>query len=163
MSYVAGSELAPGTTVAGYRIEALIGRGGMGAVYRAEEEGLHRKVALKIIAPELAQDERFRERFLRESRLAASLDHSNIVPIYEAGETDGLLYIAMRYVEGTDLKRLGLQEGRLEPGRALDIVGQVAAALDVAHEPSSIATSSPPTSSSPSKAAGSTATWPISG
>ena len=123
-----------GTELAGYRIERVLGRGGMSVVYLAEDLRLHRKVALKLITPELAQDERFRERFLRESRLAASLDHSNIVPIYEAGETDGLLYIAMRYVEGTDLKRLGLQEGRLEPGRALDIVGQVAAALDVAHE-----------------------------
>ena len=79
---------APGTTVAGYRIEVLIGRGGMGAVYRAEEEGLGRKVALKVIAPELAQDERFRERFLRESRIAASLDHPHVIPIYQAGEED---------------------------------------------------------------------------
>ena len=100
MNYVAGSELAPGTTVAGYRIEALIGRGGMGAVYRAEEEGLGRKVALKVIAPELAQDERFRERFLRESRIAASLDHPHVIPIYQAGEEDGLLFLAMRYRPG---------------------------------------------------------------
>ena len=105
MSNVAGSSLAPGTTVAGYRIEALIGRGGMGAVYRADEEGLGRKVALKVIAPELAQDERFRERFLRESRIAASLDHPHVIPIYQAGEQDGVLFLAMRYVEGSDLAK----------------------------------------------------------
>ena len=101
VSNVAGSMLAPGTTVAGYRIEALIGRGGMGAVYRAEEQGLGRKVALKVIAPELAHDERFRERFLRESRIAASLDHPHVIPIYQAGEEDGVLFLAMRYVEGS--------------------------------------------------------------
>ena len=81
MSYVAGSELAPGTTVAGYQIERLIGRGGMGAVYRAEEEGLGRKVALKVIAPELARDERFRERFLRESRTAAAAARTTRVTV----------------------------------------------------------------------------------
>ncbi|MGH3078856.1 MAG: protein kinase domain-containing protein, partial [Gaiellaceae bacterium] len=83
MSYVTGSELKPGTRVSGYRVETLIGRGGMGAVYRAREEGLGRKVALKVIAPELSQDERFRERFLRESRIAASLDHPHVIPIYQ--------------------------------------------------------------------------------
>src|SRR3970040_1672779 len=134
MSYVAGSELGPGPTVAGYRIDALIGRGGMGAVYRAEEEGLHRKVALKVIAPELAQDERFRERFLRESQVAASLDHPHVVPIYQAGEEEGRLFLAMRYVEGTDLAKLVAQEGALEPRRALELLSQVAEALDAAHE-----------------------------
>ena len=134
MSNVAGAVLAPGTTVAGYRIEALIGRGGMGAVYRAVEEGLGRKVALKVIAPELAQDERFRERFLRESRIAASLDHPHVIPIYQAGEETGLLYLAMRYVEGTDLARLVAEEGAIEPRRALDLLSQVAEALDAAHE-----------------------------
>ncbi|MGH3078862.1 MAG: protein kinase domain-containing protein, partial [Gaiellaceae bacterium] len=83
MGYVTSSELALGTIVAGYEVEALIGRGGMGAVYRAREEGLGRKVALKVIAPELSQDERFRERFLRESRIAASLDHPHVIPIYQ--------------------------------------------------------------------------------
>src|SRR3990170_2697528 len=134
MSYVPGSELAPGTAVAGYRIERLIGRGGMGAVYRAEEEGLGRKVALKVIAPELAQDERFRERFLRESRIAASLDHPHVIPIYQAGEEEGLLFLAMRYVEGTDLAKLVAQEGALEPGRTIELLSQVAEALDAAHE-----------------------------
>jgi YVTN family beta-propeller protein len=134
VSNVAGSVLAPGSTVAGYRIEALIGRGGMGAVYRAEEEGLGRKVALKVIAPELAQDERFRERFLRESRIAASLDHPHVIPIYQAGEQDGVLYLAMRYVEGTDLGKLLAEEGALEPRRAVEILSQVAEALDAAHE-----------------------------
>jgi serine/threonine protein kinase len=134
VSYVAGSQLAAGTTVAGYRIEALIGRGGMGAVYRAADERLGRKVALKVIAPELAQDERFRERFLRESQIAASLDHPHVIPIYQAGEEQGLLFLAMRYVEGTDLARLVAEEGALEPRRALDILSQIAEALDVAHE-----------------------------
>ncbi|HET9436662.1 MAG TPA: serine/threonine-protein kinase, partial [Gaiellaceae bacterium] len=133
MSYVAGTALATGTTVAGYRIEALIGRGGMGAVYRASEEGLGRKVALKVIAPELAQDERFRERFLRESRIAASLDHPHVIPIYQAGDEDGLLFLAMRYVEGYDLAKLVAEEGALEPRRALDLLSQVAEALDAAH------------------------------
>jgi len=134
VSYVAGSMLAPGTTVAGYKVERLIGRGGMGAVYRASEEGLGRKVALKVIAPELAQDERFRERFLRESRIAASLDHPHVIPIYQAGDEDGLLFLAMRYVEGYDLANLVAEEGALEPKRALDLLGQIAEALDAAHE-----------------------------
>ena len=134
MSNVAGSSLAPGTTVAGYRIEVLIGRGGMGAVYRADEEGLGRKVALKVIAPELAQDDRFRERFLRESRIAASLDHPHIVPIYQAGEQDGVLFLAMRYVEGSDLAELLAENGALEPKRAVELLSQIAEALDAAHD-----------------------------
>ena len=134
VSNVAGSTLTPGTTVAGYRIEALIGRGGMGAVYRAEEQGLGRKVALKVIAPELASDERFRERFLRESRIAASLDHPHIVPIYQAGEDDGVLFLAMRYVEGSDLAKLLASEGALESKRAVELLSQIAEALDAAHE-----------------------------
>jgi YVTN family beta-propeller protein len=133
VGYVAGSELAPGVTVAGYRIEELIGRGGMGAVYRALEERLQRKVALKVIAPELAQDERFRERFLRESRIAASLDHPHVIPIYQAGEEQGLLFLVMRYVEGTDLAKLVAEEGALGPRRALGLLSQVAEALDAAH------------------------------
>ena len=121
-----------GTELAGYRIEALLGRGGMSVVYRARDLALERRVALKLIAPELAEDERFRERFLKESKIAASIDHTNVIPIYEAGETDGLLYIAMRYVEGTDLKNLLEREGPLEPARTLTILGQVASALDAA-------------------------------
>ncbi len=128
------SDAVVGSELAGYRIEALIGRGGMGAVYRAEEEGLGRKVALKVIAPELAQDERFRERFLRESQIAASLDHPHVIPIYQAGEKGGLLFLAMRYVEGTDLAKVVAQEGALEPRRTVELLSQVAEALDAAHE-----------------------------
>jgi YVTN family beta-propeller protein len=123
-----------GSELAGYRLEAVLGRGGMGAVYRAEDVRLGRKVAVKVIAPELAHEERFRERFLRETRIAASLDHPHIVPIHGAGEADGSLYLAMRYVEGTDLARLIAEEGPLEPGRALALMEQIADALDAAHE-----------------------------
>ncbi len=121
-----------GTVLAGYRVEALLGRGGMSVVYLAEDERLHRNVALKILASHLAKDESFRERFLRESQLAASIDHPNIVPIYEAGELGELLFIAMRYVEGSDLKER-LRHGRLEPREAIGILAQVASALDAAH------------------------------
>jgi hypothetical protein len=123
----------PGTLFAGYRVDSLVGRGGMGVVYRATDLSLQRPVALKLIAPELAEDERFRVRFLRESRLAASLDHPSVVPIYEAGERDGKLYLAMRYVEGSDLKTLLEREGKLSPERTLGILAQVAGALDAAH------------------------------
>jgi streptogramin lyase/predicted Ser/Thr protein kinase len=122
-----------GSTIAGYRIERLLGHGGMGRVYLAEDTRLGRKVALKLLDPELADDQRFRDRFTRESRLAASLDHPNVVPIYEAGEADEVLFIAMRYVEGTDLGRLIEAEGPLPPDRAAAIVSQVASALDAAH------------------------------
>ncbi|MGI8885378.1 MAG: protein kinase domain-containing protein, partial [Gaiellaceae bacterium] len=128
------SDAVVGSERAGYQIEALIGRGGMGAVYRAEELGLGRKVALKVIAPELAEDSRFRERFLRESRIAASLDHPHIVPIFKAGDEDGALFLAMRYVEGTDLAKLLHEGGALAPRRAIDLLEQVAEALDAAHE-----------------------------
>jgi DNA-binding beta-propeller fold protein YncE len=123
-----------GTELAGYRIERVLGRGGMSVVYLAQDLRLKRNVALKLLAPELAEDEGFRMRFLRESQLAASLDHPNVVPVYEAGEVDGLLYIAMRYVLGIDLKALLRAEGALAPERALALVGQVASALDAAHE-----------------------------
>ncbi len=122
-----------GSNVGGYRIESLIGRGGMSVVYLAEDLHLGRKVALKLLAPELAQDEKFRERFVRESRLAASLEHPNIVTVFEARETDGLLYIAMRYVAGTDLKTLIGREAPLDQERTISILSQVAAALDTAH------------------------------
>lgn len=122
-----------GTQFAGYRIESVVGRGGMGVVYRATELALDRPVALKLIAPELTGDAAFRERFLRESRLAASIDHAGILPVYAAGEVDGELYLASRFVAGTDLRAL-LDDGPLPPERAIGLVGQVADALDVAHE-----------------------------
>ncbi|HYN17343.1 MAG TPA: serine/threonine-protein kinase, partial [Actinomycetes bacterium] len=129
-----GSDPAAGTEVAGYRIVEQAGRGGMGVVYRAEETGLGgRAVALKLLPPALAGDPDFRARFLREMRVAAAIDHPNIIPIYRAGEDRGLLYLAMRYVHASDLRRVLEAEGRLEPGRALAILGQVARALDAAH------------------------------
>jgi tRNA A-37 threonylcarbamoyl transferase component Bud32 len=128
------ADIRIGTVLAGYRVEERIGRGGMSVVYRADHLRLKRNVALKLLAPELAEDESFRERFLRESELAASLDHPNVVPIYDAGEAEGLLFIAMRYVEGTDLKALLRKEGVLSPERAIGFAGQLAGALDAAHE-----------------------------
>jgi serine/threonine-protein kinase len=132
MSVVAEHRI--GTEMAGYRIERVLGRGGMSVVYLAHDLGLKRKVALKLLAPGLAEDAGFRARFLRESQLAAALDHPHIVPVYQAGEVDGLLYIAMRYVVGTDLKALLRAERAFAPERALVLVGQVASALDAAHE-----------------------------
>jgi serine/threonine-protein kinase len=122
-----------GHVVSGYRIERLLGRGGMGAVYLAVDEQLDRQVALKLLIPELSEDESFRERFLRESRLAASLEHPNVVPIYRAGEADGTLYIAMRYVEGTDLRQLLADVERLDAATVASLATQVASALDGAH------------------------------
>jgi YVTN family beta-propeller protein len=126
-------DLGPGGRLLDYRLETVVGRGGMSVVYLAEDLRLRRKVAIKLLAPELAEDGRFRERFVRESTLAASIDHPNVIPIYDAAEADGRLYIAMRYVSGTDLKALLRREGALEPLRAVAIVTQLAAALDVAH------------------------------
>ena len=128
-----GSRVAVGSELGGYRVEALIGHGGMGAVYRAKDLRLGRTVALKLLAEELVGDERLRERFLAESRLAASIDHPGIVPIFEADDADGVLYIAMRYVDGGDLAALLRREGPLAPERAIDLVTQLAAALDAAH------------------------------
>ena len=127
------AELAPGDEFAGCRIEAVAGRGGMGVVYRATELSLGRPVALKLLAPDRAGDPGFRERFQRESRMAAAIDHPNVIPVYGAGEEDGLLYLVMRYVGGTDLHALLREEGALEPARAAEVVAQVAAALDAAH------------------------------
>src|SRR5918996_147610 len=129
-----GPDPAAGAEVAGYRIAEQVGSGGMGVVYRAEEPGLGgRPVALKLLSPALAGDPGFRARFLREMRVAAAIDHPNIVPIYRAGDDRGLLYLAMRYVHASDLRRVLEAEGRLETGRALAILGQVARALDAAH------------------------------
>src|SRR5438874_1944447 len=118
--------------VAGYRIVELLGRGGMSVVYRAEHVRLGRAAALKLLGAPFG-DADHRERFLRESKLAASLDHPGIVPVFDAGEEDGLLYIAMAYVEGSDLKKLLVHEEKLPLRRALRILGQVASALDAAH------------------------------
>jgi len=126
-------EPAIGSTLAGYRIESLIARGGMGVVYRATQLALERPVALKVIAAELAGKEGFRERFLRESRLAANLDHPSVVPVYDAREEDGELIVAMRLVEGGDLRKLIDREGPLQPERAVHLLRQIAEALDAAH------------------------------
>lgn len=122
-----------GSILAGYRVDSLLARGGMGVVYRATQVALDRPVALKVIARELADQEGFRERFLRESRLAAKLEHPNVVPVYDAREEDGELIVAMRLVEGGDLRRLIDREGPLDPERAIALLGQVADALDSAH------------------------------
>jgi serine/threonine-protein kinase len=126
-------KLRVGSPVLGYQVEALVGRGGMGVVYRVFDPALQRHVALKLIAPELALDEAFRERFLQESRAVAALEHPNVVPVYSAGQLEDTLYLAMRYVEGSDLRQL-LADGPLPPERAIGICAQVAAALDAAHE-----------------------------
>lgn len=127
------SELPPETVFAGHRIEAVIGRGGMGVVYRATQLDLERPVALKIVAPELVQDEAARRRFVQESRLAASIDHPHVIPIHQAGEEGGVPYLVMRYVAGDDGRSLVRREGPLAPERAARIVAQVADALDAAH------------------------------
>jgi serine/threonine-protein kinase len=118
---------------AGYRIDSRVGRGGMGVVYRATEVALDRVVALKVLDDELAKDPAFRRRFVSESKLAASLDHPNVIPIYGAGECDGMPFIAMRFVPGEDLRAVLRAEGRLEPERVARIIAQVASALDAAH------------------------------
>lgn len=122
-----------GSEIAGYRLESLIQRGGMAVVFVADHIRLGRKVAFKVLALELSEEDRFRERFLRESRLAARINHPNIIPIYDAGEADGLLFIAMLYVGDVDLKKLIAREGPLEAERALSLVGQTGSALDAAH------------------------------
>ena len=128
------TELGPGAELAGYRIEAQIGRGGMGVVYRATQLDLGRTVALKVVAPELAQDESFRARFQAECRTAAAVDHPNVIPLFEAGEADGVLFLAMRYVSGTDLRALINEQGGIDVARAVRIVDGTAGALDAAHE-----------------------------
>jgi len=126
-------ELRAGAELAGYRIGKVVGRGGMGVVYEAEHVHLQRTVALKVLLPELAADKAFQERFVREARTAAAIKHPNVVTVYDAGEADALLYIAMQFVDGTDLASLLSERGALEPDEALGIVGQVAEALDAAH------------------------------
>jgi len=122
-----------GTQLGGYEIESLLGRGGMGVVYKARHLRLGRMVALKILAPELAADDNFRTRFVRESQMAASIDHPNVIPVYDADEIDGTLFIAMRYVDGTDLKKVIEADGALTPERTLTVISAMAGALDAAH------------------------------
>ena len=122
-----------GSQVAGYRLERQVGAGGMAVVFRARDERLGRRVALKILAPALASDEGFRQRFLQESRAAAAVDDPHIIPVYEAGEADGVLFIAMRYVPGGDLRSLIRRAGPLPPARVDAIISPVASALDAAH------------------------------
>jgi DNA-binding CsgD family transcriptional regulator len=128
------SLLPPGSVLADFKIEDVVGRGGMGVVYQALQLSLGRPVALKLIAPHLAGEEGFRERFLRESRLSASLDHPHVVPVYSAGEEGGVPYIAMRFIEGVNLRAAIAASGKIEAGRAARMIQQVASALDSAHE-----------------------------
>jgi serine/threonine protein kinase len=122
-----------GALLAGFEVEAVVGRGGMGVVYRARQRSLERPVALKVLAPSLVEDEAYRARFLREARLAAAIEHPNVLPVYEAGEAGGHLFLAVRFVEGEDLGSLLARESKLAPERAVGLVAQVAAALDAAH------------------------------
>src|SRR4051812_47737251 len=127
------SEAAIGSEIAGHRLDAVAGRGGMGVVYRATQLRLNRQVALKLIAADLAADPSFRERFEHESEIAAQIEHPHVIPLYEAGEQDGQLYITMRYIEGTDLRALIERRGALEPRVAAEVLAQVCGALDAAH------------------------------
>ncbi len=127
------SNLPAGGQIASYRLVEEIGRGGMAVVYRARDVRLDRWVALKVLSAEFARDDAFRQRFIRESRTAAAVDHPNIIPIFDAGEAGGVLFIAMRYVGGQDVHRLLHRTGPLPAARAVGIVTQVAAALDAAH------------------------------
>jgi serine/threonine protein kinase len=129
--YLAG--FRAGSRLAGYRLEAQVGKGGMAVVFRARDERLDRLVALKILAPELTEDQTFRRRFIAESRAAAAVDDPHILPVYEAGEADGVLFIAMRFVKGGDLRRVLEREGMLTPVRAAGFISPVASALDAAH------------------------------
>ena len=128
------ASLKKGATFAGYQVESKLGEGGMAVVYLAWDPRLERHVALKIMSKTLAADTRFQQRFIRESKLAAALWHPNIVPVFAAGEAKGVLYLAMQYVQGTDLKELLRTEGRQDIERSLSIVGQVGSALDAAHD-----------------------------
>src|SRR3954469_13294669 len=126
-------EFAVGTTFADHLIRGVVGRGGMGVVYRALQVPLRREVALKVISPESARDVEYRERFRRELEAAAGLEHRHVVPVFHAGEEGGYLFVTMRLVEGSDLGRLLALEGKLEPRRAVELIAQIASALDAAH------------------------------
>src|SRR3954453_23549614 len=127
------ADLSAGAEFGGHRIDGVLGRGGMGVVYRVTDLRLNRAVALKVITPALSADEDFRRRFERESQLAASVHQGNVVTIYQAGEADGLLFVTMELVEGTDLRGLMTERGRIDIPTAAAIVTQVATALDAAH------------------------------
>ena len=122
-----------GDEFAGYRLRSVLGRGGMSVVFQAEHPRLGNVVAIKVLAPELASDDVFRTRFLEESRIAASMNHPNVIPIHDMGASDGLLYIVMRYVSGTDLRQMIKKRGRLQPEVAVFLLSQAARALDAAH------------------------------
>jgi serine/threonine protein kinase len=126
--------LSVGDVFAGYRIDGIVGRGGMGVIYRATESRPARSVALKVVAPELAADEGFRARFLHESQIAASIEHPNVVPVLRVGDENGIVFLVMRLIPGTNLGALIAAEGHLEPLRSARIIDQVADALDSAHE-----------------------------
>ena len=126
-------DFSPGLRVAGYRLEEQVRKGGMAVVFRAVDERLGRPVALKVMSAELAADETFRQRFIRESRAAAAVDDPHLIPIYEAGQADGILFIAMRYVDGGDAQSLVQRDGLLSAARTAAIVSPVASALDAAH------------------------------
>ena len=134
-SFPAGNEAsaAIGARLGQYRLERRVGGGGMAVVYLARDERLDRPVALKVLAPVLAEDEAFRKRFIRESRAAAAVEDPHIIPVFEAGEAGGMLYIAMRYVPGGDVRTMVRRDGPLPPGRAAAVIAQVASALDAAH------------------------------
>jgi serine/threonine protein kinase len=125
--------LEVGATFAGYRIDAPLGRGGMGVVFRATQIALERTVALKVLGADVGDEPAFRARFRREQQVMASVQHPNVLPVYDVGEHDGLLYIAMQYVDGPTLKQIVTGEAPLEPARAAHLVAQVAAGLDAAH------------------------------
>ena len=127
-------ELAVGAAFADHIIRGVAGRGGMGVVYRAVHLALKREVALKVIGADFSASEEFRVRFQRECETAASIQHPRVVPIYHAGEEDGLLYVTMRYVDGTDLARALMARGRLDVEDGVRIVKQVADGLQAAHE-----------------------------
>jgi len=131
----AGSTLGmvPGSRIAGYRLEERLGQGGMAVVFKARDERLGRPVALKILAPALAGNREFQRRFISESRAAAAIDDPHIVPVYAAGEADGMLFIAMRHISGGDAQSVLRREGTLPPDRVAAIISPVASALDAAH------------------------------
>ena len=122
-----------GSRIGGYLIQSVLGRGGMSVVYLADDTRLDRRIALKVMAEELAGNASFRTRFVREAKMAANLEHPNIVPLYDAGEIDGVLYLAMRVIRGTDLRQVIDADGALDPARTMAIMRQVASALDAAH------------------------------